>query len=189
MRPISTRASRRRTLLAAIPITALLLGGAGAASASAATINVNPATGSSTNPGTPDKPLRTLEDALDRVKSGDTVRLAGGVYQERYKDPFGNPALLVPAGVTVQGEGNPTLGRTVLSGGGATVGLHLLGSAKINDILLSNFDDGLQAAKGTSTLKGVDFSASTLQLAGDARVTYTADQPDPAATERGGCRR
>jgi hypothetical protein len=174
---------RWRAIAAAIPVAAVL---AGAASASAATLNVEPTHGSDTSTGTVEQPLRTLAEGLSRANSGDTVTLATGVYHEAWDDEFGNHGLIVPKGVTIQGVADPAAGRTILSGGGAHVGLRLLGTAKVNDVLLSGFDDGLQANRGTATLRGVDFSASTLQIGGRAQVSVTADQPDPLTTERGG---
>jgi Protein of unknown function (DUF1565) len=174
---------RRRTLVAAISVAAAF---AGAANASAATLNVEPIKGSDTFPGTAAQPLRTLAEGLSRANSGDTVKLGTGIYHEAWDDEFGNHGLIVPKGVTIQGVADPAAGRTVLSGGGAHVGLRLLDTAKVNDVLLSDFDDGLQANRGTPTLRGVDFSASTLQLGGRVQMSVTADQPDPLATERGG---
>jgi hypothetical protein len=138
---------RRRTLIAALSVAAAL---AGAGNASAATLNVEPTNGSDANPGTAAQPLRTLAEGLDRAVAGDTIQLAGGVYHEAWDDEFGNHGLIVPKGVTIQGVADPATGRTVLSGGGAHVGLRLLGAAQVNDVLLSNFDDGLQASRGSA---------------------------------------
>jgi hypothetical protein len=39
--------------------------------------------GSDSNPGTPDKPWKTIQKAADTLKAGDTVYIRGGTYNER----------------------------------------------------------------------------------------------------------
>jgi hypothetical protein len=53
-------------------------------------------------------------------------------------------------------------------------------------MLISGFDIGLRADRGTQNLIGVDFSHDGINLAGSAKLTYGTSVPDPLPTERGG---
>jgi hypothetical protein len=46
-------------------------------------LNVNPATGSDTNDGTANAPMRSIQAALDKAMPGTQIQLAPGVYNER----------------------------------------------------------------------------------------------------------
>jgi hypothetical protein len=59
----------------------LALATAAASVAGAATFYVSPA-GLDANPGTQDKPLRTIQKGVDLARAGDTVLVRGGVYKE-----------------------------------------------------------------------------------------------------------
>ena len=75
---------------------ACLLSGRGSAQAAGATMHLNPAIGVDTNPGSKDRPLKTLAAAAQRVNASTgagaiTVVLSEGVYA------VGEPALFKPA--------------------------------------------------------------------------------------------
>ena len=46
-------------------------------------LNVNPTTGSDTNDGSPNSPMRSIQAALDKAMPGTQIQLAPGVYNER----------------------------------------------------------------------------------------------------------
>ena len=181
----------RTTLLAGALAAGALALGASPAHAAGATVHVSPVSGKDTNPGTATAPLRTIGRALDLAKAGDTVRLAGGRYErftngEIYTTSFGLPRLQVPSGVTIQGEANAAVGRTVIAGAGTEVGLSLSGDATVSDVLLTGFDRAVQADKGTQLLRGVDVTHSRIKVTDTAKTTYKATVADPRKGERGG---
>src|SRR5687768_14889827 len=65
---------------------------------------VNPSTGNDSSAGTAQAPLKTLQTALEKVKPGETVRLAAGTY---------------PEAVTTVRAGKPRARITIESGKGA----------------------------------------------------------------------
>ncbi|RKS77450.1 hypothetical protein CLV35_1136 [Motilibacter peucedani] len=61
-----------------------MVAAAPASAAAPRTLVVSP-TGADTNPGTPSAPLRTIQTAVDRLRTGGTVALRGGVYRQRVR--------------------------------------------------------------------------------------------------------
>ena len=70
--------------------------------------------GSDTSVGTQQAPLRTIAHALDLARPGDTVQLAVGTYSRETGEQF---PLVIPAGVTLQGD-DASEGKTVTVAGG-----------------------------------------------------------------------
>ncbi len=62
---------------------------------------VNPTTGSNTNAGTQQAPLKTITEALKKATSGTTILLAEGNYNASSGEEF---PLKIPGGVTVVGN-------------------------------------------------------------------------------------
>jgi hypothetical protein len=178
---------RRVAALAATVTGALALG---VSSASAATtINVDPVIGKDTNSGSATAPLKTIGAALTKSHSGDTVKLAGGVYSaatngEQVTDAAGNPKLVVPSGVAVAGQADQAKPATRLRGSAAQDGLRLAGTSKISDIQFEGLGDGVLAEAGSPSLKGLDFLESSLRVQGTAHATYTTSVANPI--QRGG---
>lgn len=89
---------------------------------------VNVQTGNDTYPGSPEKPLATLAEASSRVRAGDVVTVAPGVYATRSSTPTKAelgatvvpviPArVFVPSGVVFESEGGwTTAAETVIEG-------------------------------------------------------------------------
>jgi hypothetical protein len=96
----------------AIFIAALAVAGipAVAAAAPQASIYVNPASGSDSGPGTSAKPLRTIQQAMNRAEPGTVIHLAAGGYDENViTKTSGMPG----ARITVEG---PASGMATLYG-------------------------------------------------------------------------
>jgi Protein of unknown function (DUF1565) len=161
MNTVSTSAPPRRRAPLALAVAALvaaLLALAGPASATAKTFNVNPVTGKDSNSGTATAPLKTLTRALKLVRSGDTVRLAGGGYGPGASgDQFPQSGLVVPAGVTIEGATDGGFPAATLLGPGSGAGLNLAGNATVRNLIWGGqgFGIGLYAKQGTQTLSNL----------------------------------
>ena len=181
--------------LAAVALVVGLLALAPQASAAGKILNVNPASGKDTNPGTTALPLKTLTRALSLVGAGDTVKLAGGGYGTTPQgfgsgETFPAGGLLVPSGVTIEGATDAGFPVSTLLGQGSGIGLNLAGNATIRNLVFGfqGFGVGIVARQGTQTLSnlfipvrasrsgnvdGVPFSAGIV-LRGTAQTTLNA---------------
>jgi chitodextrinase len=74
---------RRSRIFGCIAMLGLAVAGPGADSARAAVYTVDAATGRDDNPGTAERPWRTIGTAAGTVLPGDTVRVRAGAYDER----------------------------------------------------------------------------------------------------------
>jgi hypothetical protein len=131
---------------------------------------IDPAKGLETNPGSLDKPLKTLKAALVQASSGPTktVVLLAGIYDGASGETWG---YTVPDGVTVKANS----AGVVLAGLQGKVALTLSGSAALSFLTLKGFDLAVQASAGSPTLTGVIFqeNKTALKLSGSAQATLT----------------
>jgi hypothetical protein len=136
---------------------------------------INPVSGNDNNAGTKLKPFKTLAHGLSLAISGDSMRLAAGVYSpgtngEKFSDV--GKEVPVPAGVTILG----TLAEdftSQLHGGTGQIGLRLKGGATVRNLVLSGFDKAVRADQGTQSFKNVVFDQNVLglELSGSAKAT------------------
>jgi hypothetical protein len=173
----------------AAPSTAIDRDQAGAAADSAAAVGspslslirvprsffVNPISGNDTNAGTKLKPFKTLARGLSTAISGDTMRLASGVYSALSGEKFTNASrqVVVPAGVTILGTFAEDF-TSQLHGVEGETGLKLLGGATIRNLILSGFTTGIRATQGVQKFKGLflDHNLTHLELNGTAQATF-----------------
>ena len=146
-------------LAAIVVMAALAL--ATAANAQAATIDVNPVSGSDGNNGSIASPLKTLGKALSRAHAGDIVQLAAGGYGQGPNgtgkcEQFPAGGLVVPARVTIQGATSNGFPAATLLGQGSGAALTLAGSATIHNLAIGG-DNGF--AVGCSPSAGRSGSA------------------------------
>jgi len=128
-----------------------------------ADVFVDPVHGNDANGGwSPDKPLKTLSQALAKVKPGCTIHLAKGVYSKASNgEQFSTSRqqVLVPAGVTIEGatenSGRVQIAVSMLQGTGSEIGLNFAGDATVRNLVLTGFSRGIVASKGRPSLSGV----------------------------------
>jgi parallel beta-helix repeat protein len=82
---------------------------------STAVLYVDPAVGQDGSDGSLARPLRTIAAALQRAKSGTTVKLAAGTYSQQTGETF---PLIIPEGVILQGDEVTRGQTTVITGSG-----------------------------------------------------------------------
>jgi Protein of unknown function (DUF1565) len=141
---------------------------------------VDPRIGSDANVGTKLKPFKTLARGLGIAISGDTFRLASGVYSTATNgEKFSTAAtsVTVPAGVTLIGTPAEDFTTRLQGGAGDTYGLDLKGGATIRNLIVSGFPTAIRAMSGSQTLKGVilDKNILGLDLRGLAKATLTGN--------------
>ena len=152
-----------------------------AASASATrlpkSLFVDPKTGSDANDGSQLKPFKTLAKGLSLAISGDTMRLAGGLYSAASngeKFTTSTRQVVVPAGVKIFGApGNLFI---ILQGGpGDLIALKLGGTATLRNLHVNGFPTAVTASQGVQSFNGVllDQSQVGLKLTGSAKTTLT----------------
>ncbi len=139
---------------------------------------INPKTGSDANAGTSLKPFKTLAKGLSLAISGDTMRLAVGIYSAATngeKFTTASRQVTVPAGVKIFGTNFGDALSHLEGASGDLIGLDLKGGATIRNVMVSGFVTGLRATQGSQTLKGmqIDGNARGLVLQGTAKVVYT----------------
>jgi hypothetical protein len=153
---------------------------------------VNPSSGKDTNSGTKLLPFKTLARGLSTAITGDTMRLAIGVYStgtNGEKFTTGTQQVVVPAGVTILGTpADDFTSQLHGSGGAGETGLNLKGAAIVKNLILTGFQTGIHATQGVQTLKNLtlDQNVLGLGLSGSARATLTAStvvvRPIPGVT-------
>jgi hypothetical protein len=147
------------------------------AAAAGRTLNVNPVTGSDTNPATPSQPLKALTKALNLAQSGDSVKLAAGTYGPGSSgDQFPASGLAVRSGVTIAGATDSGFPAATLIGPGSGAALNLAGDATVRNLALggSGFGVGLFAKQGTQTLSNLLLATATGRVAVIDGVQFSA---------------
>jgi len=128
-----------------------------------ADVFVDPVRGNDANGGwSPDKPLKTLAQALAKVKPGCTIHLAKGVYSKATNgEQFSTSRqqVLAPADVTIEGatenSGGVQIAVSMLQGTGSEIGLNFAGDATVRNLVLTGFNRGIVATKTRPSLSGV----------------------------------
>jgi len=140
---------------------------------------INPSSGNDSNPGTSLKPFKTLARGLSTAISGDTMRLAAGVYSAATNgEKFTNSTrqVTVPAGVKIFGTLAGSLTSRLEAGAAGESGLNLKGGATVRNLVMKGFASGIRATQGVQTLKSlvVDLSLIGLDLSGSAQTTLVS---------------
>jgi hypothetical protein len=175
---VRARSPFARTLLALVSIASIALVLAAHANAAATTINVNSGTGKDTNSGSATSPLKTLTKALTLAHAGTTINLAGGGYSlasgEQFSTVNGPPTVVVPSGVTIQGNAGSGA-ATHLNGSSNQIGLLLAGDATIRNVGMFGFGFGIEASQGSQNLSGIQVRGGKIgiQLTGTANTTLS----------------
>lgn len=130
---------------------------------------VKPDTGLDTNPGTASAPFKTIEKALTLVRSGESIVLYAGTYDEISGETWN---YTVPAGVTLHGNTSGVILQSNTSAGGLT----LSGDATIEGVTLKGFGGALMADAGALTLKNTTFDSDNngIVLTASASATLTS---------------
>ena len=173
---LRARSQFGRTLIALLSTLSIALVLAAHANAAATTINVNSGTGKDTNSGSATSPLKTLSKALTLAHAGTTINLADGGYSlasgEQFSTVNGPQPVVVPSGITIQGNGGTGAG-TVLFGSSNQIGLLLAGDATIRNVGLSGFGAAIKASQGTQNLSGIQVRGGGIRLTGTANATLS----------------
>jgi len=173
---VRARSQFGRTLLAIVAIASIALVLAAHANAAATTINVNSGTGKDTNSGSATSPLKTLTKALTLAHAGTTINLAGGGYSlasgERFSTVNGPPSVVVPSGVTIQGNAGSGA-ATDLNGSSSQIGLLLAGDATIRDVGLFGFGAAIKASQGSQNLSGIQVRGDDIGTRGELEIWLT----------------
>lgn len=131
---------------------------------------VDAAQGLDTNPGSQDKPLKTLKAALAQASStsAKTVVLLAGIYDGASGETW---SYTVPDGVTVKANS----AGVILAGIQGKSALTLAGNAALSFLTLKGFDLAVQASSGSPALSGVIFQDNKvgLKLSGSAQATLS----------------
>jgi Protein of unknown function (DUF1565) len=141
---------------------------------------VNPGSGKDTNAGTKLQPFKTLARGLSTAITGDTMRLAIGVYSATSngeKFTTGTQQVVVPAGVTILGTLGENFTTSQLHGApGDLIGLNLQGTATVKNLIVKGFTRGIRAIQGVQTLKNLNLDQNVfgLDLSGSAKATLAA---------------
>ncbi|MEN0068418.1 MAG: right-handed parallel beta-helix repeat-containing protein [Myxococcota bacterium] len=99
--------------------------------------------------GTPDRPLRSLTQALIQAPDGANVVLLAGTFDEANGEVW-------PIDLTdreVLGSGSAS---TVLMGSGSDSAAHLEGNSALRDLQITNFTNGLRIFGGNAVIEGVE---------------------------------
>jgi hypothetical protein len=117
-------------------------------------IYVKSDTGLDTNPGTLEKPLKTIKKALSGVKTGQSIVMYAGTYDAASGETFNYD---IPDQVTLKANS----GSVILQGSTGRA-LMFLGAGSLQYVTLKGFPDGLSSktgATGAIGLVGVRFEA------------------------------
>jgi len=173
---LRARSQFGRTLLALLSTPSIALVLAAHANAAATTIYVNSGSGKNTNSGSASSPLKTLTKALTLVGAGTTIDLAGGGYSlasgEQFSTLDGPQPVVVPPGVTIQGNAGPGA-ATDLNGSSSQIGLLLAGDATIRNVGLFGFGAAIKASKGTQNLSGIQVRGDDIGTRGELGIWLT----------------
>ncbi len=105
-----------------------------AASGGAASYYVSPSGSDSNDGATPERPLRTIQKAVDVAQAGSTVRLASGTYLQDFRSArngsfFAPITITGPRTAVVKGAGRTSIVTINLGGGGVVWELADISSA------------------------------------------------------------
>ena len=118
-------------------------------------LNVSSTTGSDSNPGSIDKPFKTIKKALTLVSSGQTINLLAGIYDAASGETFNYS---VPKGVTIKANSS----GVVLQGNSSQDGFEFLGIASVQYLTFKGFRTATATATagtGDVTLLGLQFQS------------------------------
>ncbi len=116
-------------------------------------LNVSSTTGSDSNPGSIDKPFKTIKKALTLVSSGQTINLLAGIYDAASGETFNYS---VPNGVTIKANSS----GVVLQGNSSQDGFEFLGAASVQYLTFKGF----RTATATATAGTGDVTLLGLRL-------------------------
>jgi Protein of unknown function (DUF1565) len=152
-------------LFAAITLAAVLTACSTPSSPPVETItqlNVSSTTGSDSNPGTIDKPFKTIKKALTVVTSGQVINLLAGIYDAASGETFNYS---VPNGVTIKANSN----GVILQGGSSQDAFEFLGAASVQYLTFKGFGTATATATavaGTGDVSLVGLHFQSLGLGG-----------------------
>jgi predicted RecA/RadA family phage recombinase len=128
---------------------------------------VDPLGGNDANPGTQQKPLKTLKQSLSLAMSGQTVHLFPGTYDAQNGEDFVGA---VPAGVSIAAV---VPGDAVLVGQNNGVALYFAGDGSASYLRIQGFSTGIQADTGVLSLTEIDFqkNSEAISLSGNAQAS------------------
>lgn len=170
-------------------MTVVLTASAGDLSASASielsrhVVRVNPATGSDSNDGSVDAPVKTIGKALTLAQAGSTVLLAGGTYSEVSGETFiavtdNEGGYLVPAGASISADTDENGASVVIKSYGTDrTAFRFVGDGQLSSVKLEGFKRGLVATAGRQLVKDVTMLAISdvgVELEGSANLSCTS---------------
>ncbi|WP_394827236.1 right-handed parallel beta-helix repeat-containing protein [Pendulispora albinea] len=103
----------------------------------------SPAQGNDANPGTRERPVKTLKEALAIAKKGQTVYLGDGTYDAANGEVWPQK---IADGVTLEALAQ---GSAQIAGAPQASGLELTGSAQLRGVVFRAFKEAVRATAGT----------------------------------------
>jgi hypothetical protein len=124
--------------------------------ADAKEIYVKADTGSDSNSGAFEKPLKTIKKALEVATSGQTIILFEGTYNAASGQSFG---YTVRGGVNIKANS----GRVLIEGSATSTGFYLAGAVSMKSLTLKGFSTAISSSTDASiTFSDMKFEAATV---------------------------